>query len=265
MSTHTQKINQTRPVKDPWVVLFGGAGREKIIDAMLAQGIEVESILIPSTRRQRLSSAIDLFLDSGIRVEFHSKEGFEEVLFAMPPKRIISVGFPYKIRKRVIDHHKTLINVHPTLLPKYRGPTSGAYIILNDEKYTGSTVHYVSEDYDDGPILAQSKIRISPFDTVRSLQKKTYALEADLVTLALRRVYAGEEPVPQDRSQISIYPEARNPRDSEIDPKLSLNELVKYIRASDPIAFPAYFMHHGEKVYVYLSRTQITSWPRDEI
>ena len=70
-----------------------------------------------------------------------------------------------------------IINIHPSLLPKYGG--KGMYgdnihnlVLKNKEKETGITFHYVNENYDEGEIIAQFKIKIDKFETLNSLKKK---------------------------------------------------------------------------------------------
>jgi methionyl-tRNA formyltransferase len=138
---------------------------------------------------------------------------------------LISLGFPYLIPRTVYSSFKVAINIHPTLLPRYRGPTSGAYILLNDEAYSGATVHYLVEEADKGDIVK-----------------------------ALRLIDAGAAPFPQNEAEACSYPRRRKPEDSLLDPSLPLRYLINAIRASDESAFPAHFYHHGEKVCIKLWR-----------
>ena len=144
--------------------------------------------------------------------------------------------------------------MHPTRLPKYRGPTSGAYVILNEEEFSGSTVHIMSEEFDKGDIILQSKVALSKFDTVKSMQRKVYSSEPKLLLKSIDLILNGFSPIPQIESEASEYPKLRTPDDSQIDPSKSLLELFNNIRASDHEEFPAHFFLNGEKVCIRLWR-----------
>jgi phosphoribosylglycinamide formyltransferase 1 len=77
---------------------------------------------------------------------------------------------------------KKIINIHPALLPKHGG--KGMYglrvheaVMANNESETGITIHYVNEQYDEGEVLVQQKIAISPVDTLETLSQRVLALE----------------------------------------------------------------------------------------
>ena len=85
-----------------------------------------------------------------------------------------------RILKRPSDFHCPIINVHPSLLPKYKGLHAVEQALDSNDKITGCTVHYVNEELDGGEIIAQSKVDIMPDDTVdtltRRIQLQEYAL-----------------------------------------------------------------------------------------
>lgn len=94
---------------------------------------------------------------------------------------IVLVGYLKLIGKRLIDSY-TIINTHPSLLPKYGG--KGMYgmnvhkaVVEAKEKFSGPTVHFVNSHYDEGNIISQTKIELSPDETPESLSKKVQAVE----------------------------------------------------------------------------------------
>jgi methionyl-tRNA formyltransferase len=107
---------------------------------------------------------------------------------------------------------------------------------------------------DRGPIVAQSRVALTRFDTLRSMQRKVYAAEPDLVLEALERLAQGEPLVEQIEAEATEYPGRRTPEDSKIDPTRSIEELFDFIRACDPVEFPAFFYLEGQKVCVKLWR-----------
>lgn len=248
-----------------WVVLFGGAGRESIIFRLLDLGVEIGAVVVPAKRSPRLDRAIASVKQHDLPLIEASRQNLAEKLMSFSGHGLLSIGFPYIIPNRVYSRFEPALNVHPTLLPKYRGPTTGAYIILNGERETGSTVHHMTDDMDRGAVVAQSRVSISAFDTIRSMQRKVYEAEPDLVSMALAKVESGAIAEPQDEALASEYPKRRRPEDSEIDPQKPLIDLINEIRASDPDDFPAYFYYHGERVCVRLWRPEKDAASYDEI
>src|SRR3989339_2087970 len=86
------------------------------------------------------------------------------------PNCLLSIYYPYIIKKQVIKMVKgRAMNLHPALLPKYRGCFSAPWVILNGEKQTGISFHYLVKETDQGKIILQKKIAIDSSDTAFSL------------------------------------------------------------------------------------------------
>ncbi len=86
------------------------------------------------------------------------------------PDLIISISYKYKIPTNVLSLSKFKpFNLHPSLLPKYKGCSSIAWAIVNGEKKCGFTYHYMNEKYDDGKIILQKSIEIKKFDLQSTL------------------------------------------------------------------------------------------------
>ena len=101
------------------------------------------------------------------------KKNSVELILLIGFMRVLSSGFCQEWRDR-------LINVHPSLLPKYAGGMDSSVheeVIKNGEKETGCTIHFVTEDVDGGPILIQKKCRVDDDDTVETLKAKVQELE----------------------------------------------------------------------------------------
>ena len=81
-----------------------------------------------------------------------------------------------------------ILNIHPSLLPKYKGLNTHLRAINNNEKFTGCTVHYVSSKLDSGKIILQKKVRIFKNDTSRNLAKRVLKQEHLLYPKALKKV-----------------------------------------------------------------------------
>ncbi len=248
-----------------WLVLFGGAGRENCIERLIAEKVNLEAIVVPVRRSPKLEQAITNLKILPCRLIETERSNLANVLKPFEGTALLSIGFPYLIPTELLNLFQPAINLHPTLLPRYRGPTSGAYILLNNEHESGSTVHYMTEQMDRGDIVIQSNVALTPFDTIRSLQRKVYAREPDLIINALVALENENKFLPQDESLASEFTKKRTPLDSELDPTKPLIDLVNEIRACDPNEFPAFFMYHGKKVGINLRRIDRADISDDEI
>lgn len=237
-----------------WVVVFGGAGREGVISALLNAGERLSAVVVPALRSENLEDSVATIRSLGVQIIEVGKKDVSHILSQFAGAPLLSIGFPYLLVKDVLSRHPISLNIHPTLLPKYRGPTTGFYVIANSETTTGSTVHVLDEGMDTGPVVAQSRVTLSKFDTVRSMQRKVYEKEPALILEAISFLKQGNAPRPQKAHLATIYPNKRTPFDSEVDPSRSLIELFDTIRASDPKNYPAYFYVEGQKICIRLWR-----------
>ena len=82
-----------------------------------------------------------------------------------------------------------ILNIHPSLLPKYKGLNTHQRVISNREKYSGCTVHFVNSRLDSGKIIVQKKVRIGKSDTAKTLAKKVLIQEHKLYPEAIKKVF----------------------------------------------------------------------------
>lgn len=112
---------------------------------------------------------------------------------------ILLVGYMKKLPLPVVQQYsQRIFNTHPSLLPKYGG--KGMYginvhteVIKNNEKETGVTIHYVSEEYDEGQIIAQSAVPVEPNDTPETLQERVKIEERKLYIETIRSYLKNEK------------------------------------------------------------------------
>jgi len=103
---------------------------------------------------------------------------------------ICLAGFMKILSKNFIKKFNgKIINIHPSLLPKYKGLNTHRRAILNKDKFTGCTVHYVTEKLDSGRIIIQKKIKIGAKDNVVSLAKKVLKQEHKLYPSAIMKIF----------------------------------------------------------------------------
>ena len=82
-----------------------------------------------------------------------------------------------------------ILNIHPSLLPKYKGLNTHKRAILNNEKFSGCTVHFVNSRLDSGKIVLQKKVKINKKDTYESLEKKVLKEEHILYPKAIKKLF----------------------------------------------------------------------------
>ena len=96
--------------------------------------------------------------------------------------KILSRNFIKKVDGKII-------NIHPSLLPKYKGLNTHSKAIKNKDKYAGCTVHYVTTELDSGKIILQKKVKVTAKDNSASLSKKVLKLEHKLYPAAIMKIF----------------------------------------------------------------------------
>ena len=103
---------------------------------------------------------------------------------------ICLAGFMKILSKNFVKSFKgKILNIHPSLLPKYKGLNTHERVLRNNEKYSGCTVHFVNSRLDSGKIILQKKIKISKNETGASLAKKILFQEHKLYPKAILKVF----------------------------------------------------------------------------
>lgn len=129
---------------------------------------------------------------------------------------------------------RAIVNVHYSLLPRYRGAAPVHWAIVNEETETGVTVQHLAKKLDCGDIILQEKFPILPDETAGTLSEKLTEIGARLLVSALRQLEAGTAPrIPQDESQ-ATYARKLTKEDGEIDWTLSASQVVNRVRGMSP-------------------------------
>lgn len=242
--------------KFKYVFLCGG-DRLEAIKAVFDAGKDIGYIIVPKQKAilMRVKRVIEFAEANKINVSYLEKDELTDFFNNHNFDVLISLGWPWMISTEIIGSVRHALNVHPTLLPKYRGFRSGAYILINGEKESGVTVHMLTEKMDAGAIICQSAFPLSAFDTPKSLKRKTSMIEGSVLTEAIEKIEKDEvKLVSQNESEATEYNYVRTPDDSFIDWNKPLKDLYNEIRACDPENYPAFFYVNGEKVCIQLYR-----------
>ena len=125
---------------------------------------------------------------------FKNKKLAEKNIFKILLKKNINLiclaGFMKILSRNFIKKFKgKIINIHPSLLPKYKGLNTHKKAIENNDKYAGCSVHFVTAKIDSGKIIMQKKVKIKKNDTVISLAKKVLKNEHLIYPAAIKKIY----------------------------------------------------------------------------
>ena len=102
----------------------------------------------------------------------------ERILDPNEKEILLLCGYMSKIPQHIIDSYSgNIINIHPSLLPKYKGLNTHGQVILNKDPYHGCSTHYVTSDIDCGPVIAQYTIPVVKNEDVEELAKKVLSVE----------------------------------------------------------------------------------------
>jgi methionyl-tRNA formyltransferase len=141
------------------------------------------------------------------------------------------------------------INIHPSLLPKYRGPTPIQAAIINRDSVTGITVQKLALEMDSGDILATEEIQLTGTETTTSLSELVSGKAALMLSVVLRNIAAGKDrAVPQDHNKASFC-SLISKDDGLIDWSLSAVEIEAKIRAFDPWPL-CRTIHKGRELFI---------------
>lgn len=176
--------------------------------------------------------------ESGLTLkEKLEKAGFHIVAPESSDADLIVVGFYGKIlTRKILDVAKYgALNVHPSLLPKYRGPTPVQSTILNGETKTGVTIIVMDEEADHGPILATADFDIGDRKcTTPELTKELWKLGGDLLVQTIPQWVANTiTPLPQDHSK-ATYTKLLTKEDGKVDWNNSALYIERQVRAYTP-------------------------------
>ena len=153
------------------------------------------SLIVSSNKRAKGLNFADRYKIKKKIYDFNNIKKSESLILKQLKINKISLiclaGFMKILSPNFIKKFKGIIlNIHPSLLPKYKGLNTHERVLQNKEKYSGCTVHYVNSRLDSGKIILQTKVKISKKDTSSSLKKKILKQEHLLYRKAINKVFS---------------------------------------------------------------------------
>jgi UDP-4-amino-4-deoxy-L-arabinose formyltransferase/UDP-glucuronic acid dehydrogenase (UDP-4-keto-hexauronic acid decarboxylating) len=234
------------------VLAYGNIGCAGI-KALLRHGFEIVGVFTHRDHPQEtiwFDSVAKLAADHNIPVFAPADMNhplWVEKIKELNPEILFSFYYRQLIQRQILDIPKAgCLNLHGSLLPKYRGRAPINWVLVNGEQETGVTLHYMTPRPDDGDIVAQEKIAISDDDTALTLHRKVAQTTEKLLNEILPRIRNRTAPrVPQNHSQATYFG-GRRPADGEIHWFKTAREVRNLVRAVTK-PFPGAFSFIGER------------------
>ena len=188
-----EKLNGNKKLKISVFISGRGTNLKSIIKFSKNKDSRVEIGLIVSNNKNAkgLTFANKYKIKSLIINYKNKKKAEEKILINLKKNKIDFIclaGFMKILSKKIIKKYKNkILNIHPSLLPKYKGLNTHRRVIQNNEKFTGCTVHLVNSKLDSGKIILQKKIKIFKRDNENTLAKRVLKVENQIYTKAIEK------------------------------------------------------------------------------
>lgn len=129
--------------------------------------------------------------------QFSDRTAFDKALMqqidAYQPDLIVLAGFMRILTADFVQHYLgKMINIHPSLLPKYQGLYTHRRVLEAGDVEHGASVHYVTPELDSGPIILQARVPVLPSDTTESLQQRVHQVEHQIYPAAIQLIASGQ-------------------------------------------------------------------------
>ncbi len=181
------------------VVLISGSGSnlQAIIDARLP--LTIRAVISNKAEAYGLERARQAGIPTEVidHREFADRPAFDAALQQRidryQPDLVVLAGFMRILTDELVNHYRgRMINIHPSLLPKYRGTNTHTRAIEAGDTVAGCSVHWVTPELDAGPVLLQAEVPIHPGDNADTLAARVLEQEHKIYPEAIRRIASGE-------------------------------------------------------------------------
>lgn len=188
--------------KTSLVVLISGGGSnlQAIIDAIKNKKLdaEIKTVISNQVSAVGLDRAARADIDSHVidHKQYPDRQSFDramiKIIDPLKPELIVLAGFMRILSDEFIDHyHNRLINIHPSLLPKYKGLNTHQQAIDNHDAVHGASIHFVSHELDSGPIVVQAEVSVLDSDNVESLASRVLEQEHKIYPMVIQMIAEG--------------------------------------------------------------------------
>lgn len=235
------------PVKKNLVVFASGTLGLKMLEYLHS------FVIIDFVATDKKSEEIIEFVIRGKINYFIGKPNTEELfleLQKLDSKILFSINYLYLLDKKIFELFEYPINFHGSLLPKYRGRTPHIWSIINNEKHTGISAHFITEGCDEGDVIFQKKILIDEQVTGANLLSIYQDEYPEIINMVLEMISENKvKRLPQNHFEATIFPK-RSPEDGEIEWSWQKERIYNWIRA---LCYPypgAFSYYMNEKIII---------------
>ena len=216
-----------------------------VLDKLVDCGHDIAAVYTqpdrPAGRGRKLTStpikihSTDMGLQTLEVQKISDEDSSMECLLSFDAEAAIVAAYGIILPNSVIDKFSLgIINLHPSLLPKFRGASPVATAILQGCKETGVTIMKIDEGMDTGPILKQKSVRIKSDEKCDALTERLFTTGSNLLVETLDEMQTnGIDPIPQDDSKATLTERLKR-QDGEIDWNQSSEQIYRAIRAFHP-------------------------------
>ena len=237
---HTQAGIPQSPRPSAVVFAYHNVG-VRCLSVLLAQGVEVKLVVTHQDNPNEtiwFDSVAELAALHGIAVITPDNPNTPEVIEqirALQPDFFFSFYYREMLKAPLLAIPKRgALNMHGSLLPKYRGRVPVNWAIIHGETESGATLHYMTEKPDDGDIVAQQAVPILPDDTAQDVFNKVLVAAEMALNSVLPSLLAGEAKAARQDLSKGGYFGGRKPADGEIDWAQSARQVHNLVRAVAP-------------------------------
>lgn len=247
------------------VVLFALTGiGNSVLQSLVSMGCR-PTLLV--TRREKgefpyypLPDISTVAAEMGIPVSY-GEEGEKKAL-NLRPDIIIVATYHRMLSSKLVASARYAFNLHPSLLPKYRGPCPFFWALMNGESETGITAHYITDEVDDGDIVLQKRLTVLQDETQGSLRQRLAILAAEAVRVLLGDLAKGNlRATKQDAALSTYYPKISDGQ-RYVDFSAGIEKVMRQIRALTP--WPGAMLEGGVKIKnIHRLSSGLLEWPSD--
>lgn len=247
------------------VIFFGSGGFSRdLLENIIQKGLQIEAIVTrpdrPAGRGRHLRpTPVKAFAKNGnwvvLQPQSPSHKGFAESLEKLHPDLLLVADYGYILPHTILQLPPLgCINIHPSLLPRYRGVSPIQRALMDGGEVTGVTMMLMDEGLDTGPIISQEEIKIEEDDDSATLREKLAELASRMILNDMTLFVSGRiTPRAQDESQ-ATYADAIVASEKVIDWSRDSNAIHNQVRALSPRP-GAYTFFRGRRVKI------LRSWP----
>ena len=185
------------------------------------------------------------------------KDGsFQEILNETQPELIVVVAYGKILPKYILDYPKYgCVNVHASLLPKYRGAAPIQWSVINGEKMTGVTTMFMAEGLDTGDMILKSETPIGEGETYGELHDRLSVMGAELLVQTVIKLEDGTAEREEQKDEESCYAPMLSKETGHIDWTKSAREILNLIRGTNP--WPMAFSLYNEVPMKLIAATEL--------